>query len=90
VAAALPPPVADQWIGGHFEFVELAVLPAFRGRGVGSRLHDVLLEGVPAERALLSTDAHDSAAVRLYASRGWKSLGRLSDDVQVMGLKLRR
>lgn len=29
--AALPADVADEWIGGHFELVELAVLPSVGG-----------------------------------------------------------
>jgi len=88
VVAALPTDVTDTWVGGHFEFVELAVLADQRGRGFGRRLHDVLLDGVPAERALLSTNAHDSPAVRLYTSHGWRALGLLEPGVQVMGLEL--
>ncbi len=69
--------MTDAWVGGHFEFVELAVLPEARGHGLGGRLHDVLLEGVPKERAMLSTDNGDSPAVRLYSARGWRKLGEL-------------
>lgn len=76
------------WVGGHFEFVELAVRPEFRGRGVGGALHDALLDGIPHSRALLSTtDDPVDPAVRLYRSRGWVSLSHL-DDHQVMGLVL--
>ncbi len=88
VVKALPPAVADEWVGGHFEFVELAVLPNARREGLGSRLHDVLLDNAAPKRALLSTDNHDSPAVRLYAARGWRKLGELSPDTQVMGLDL--
>lgn len=91
VAEALGEDVAATWVGGHFEFVELAVLPAFRGRGLGAALHDVLLEDAPGDRAMLSTaDIPDDPAVRLYASRGWRKLGNLTPDVQVMGLVMRR
>jgi ribosomal protein S18 acetylase RimI-like enzyme len=88
VIRALPEEVTRTWVGGHFEFVELAVLPEYRRRGFGRRLHDVLLDGVPAERALLGTDNDDSAAVRLYTSHGWRKLGELTPDTQVMGLEL--
>ncbi len=88
VIRGLPQDVTSQWVGGHFEFVELAVLPDFRRHGLGRRLHDVLLDGVPTDRALLSTDNADTPAVRLYTSHGWRKLGELSPDVQVMGLRL--
>jgi ribosomal protein S18 acetylase RimI-like enzyme len=85
VCDVLPKDVTDDWAGGHFEFVELAVLPEYRRRGLGSRLHDTLLAGV-AQRYLLST-ADDPAdpAVRLYLGRGWQQLGVLWPGVQVMG-----
>jgi ribosomal protein S18 acetylase RimI-like enzyme len=88
VIRELPADVTRTWVGGHFEFVELAVLPDFRRRGFGRRLHDVLLDGVPADRALLGTDNADTPAVRLYTSHGWQPLGELSPDVQVLGLEL--
>jgi ribosomal protein S18 acetylase RimI-like enzyme len=90
VADSLPRPVAETWVGGHFELVELAVLEGFRRHGVGGRLHDVLLDGLPHERALLSTsDDEQDPGVRLYRSRGWVSLGRLGGGVQVLGRRLR-
>lgn len=81
--------VVDNWVGGHFEFVELAVLTDARGHGTGGALHDALLAGLSHERALLGTssDPHDPA-VRLYRSRGWDHLGLLGPDVQVMGKRL--
>ena len=86
VAAALPPAVADEWVGGHFELVDLAVLESHRRHGGGRRLHDVLMDG-ESRRALLSTDDADTPAVLLYRSRGWQRLGQLSEGVQVMGLR---
>ena len=89
VADSLSQRVADTWLGEHFELVELAVLEEFRRQGVGGRLHDVLLDGLPHQRALLSTtDDEDDPAVRLYRARGWVSLGRLTDGVQVLGRHL--
>lgn len=86
VTEALPPAVADEWVGGHFELVELAVLESHRRHGGGRRLHDVLMDG-ETRRGLLSTDDADTPAVLLYRSRGWQRLGQLSDGVQVMGLR---
>lgn len=81
----LPPDVAEEWVGGHFEFVELGVLPVNRGAGTGRALHDALLDGITG-RCLLSTTTNSAdAAVKLYERSGWRRLGLLSPDVQVMG-----
>jgi ribosomal protein S18 acetylase RimI-like enzyme len=85
VAAALPQVVADSWVGGHFEFVELGVLPRYRRRRIGLRLHDALLAGTEHRRALLGTDDAETPAVLLYRSRGWRKLGNLTREVAVMG-----
>jgi ribosomal protein S18 acetylase RimI-like enzyme len=85
VREALPASVADEWVGGHFEFVELAVAPKYRRRGLGRRLHDSLLDGV-SQRALLSTtDDPADPAVRLYLGSNWRKLGVLRPGTQVMG-----
>ena len=76
----------EGWVGGHFEFVELAVIPEARRMGVGARLHDTLLADLDHHRALLSTSSSpEDPAVRLYLSRGWVSLATYGDDRQVMG-----
>jgi ribosomal protein S18 acetylase RimI-like enzyme len=85
VTAALPAEVAEVWVGGHFEFVELGVLTAFRGQGIGGRLHDQLMAGTEQRRALLGTDDADSPAVALYTSRGWRKLGNLTADTAILG-----
>lgn len=82
----LPPEVVAQWVGGHFEFIELAVLPGQRRNGLGQALHDRLLDGVD-RRCLLSTsDDPNDPAVQLYARSGWRKLGLLRPGAQVMGL----
>jgi ribosomal protein S18 acetylase RimI-like enzyme len=85
VCDALPAVIADEWVGGHFEVVELAVLPAYRGRGLGRTLHDKLLENVTSRCLLSTSDSTDDPAVRLYLSAGWWKLGVLRPGVQVMG-----
>ena len=82
-------PVADEWVGGHFEFTELGVLPAFRGCGIGGALHDALLHGLSHSRALLGTFARlEDPAGALYSRRGWKTLGTIGNDYRVMGKPL--
>jgi ribosomal protein S18 acetylase RimI-like enzyme len=85
VASALSDDIVAEWVGGHFEFVELAVLADYRRLGLGGALHDALMSDLDVYRALLSTDADDTPAVLLYRSRGWTSLGILEPGVQVMG-----
>jgi ribosomal protein S18 acetylase RimI-like enzyme len=82
---ALPTSVAEEWVGGHFEFVVLGVAREYRRRGLGRRLHDALLDGI-SQRALLSTtDDVTDPAVRLYLSSGWRRLGTLRPGTQIMG-----
>ena len=76
VAEVLPPEVAEEWLGGHFELVSIGVLPEARGRGVGDTLLTELTSDLPHERWLLmSTDDEDDPARRLYARHGWEVLG---------------
>jgi broad specificity phosphatase PhoE/GNAT superfamily N-acetyltransferase len=74
VTAAVPSELADTWLGGHFEMVELAVVPTAQGRGFGAALVESLLLGLPHERALLTTYDGDRPAPRLYRRLGWTLL----------------
>ena len=74
VAGALGPAHAAVWMPGSFELVEFAVTPDSQGRGLGSRLHDSLLAGLPHPRALLSTMQAETVALQLYRRRGWVTL----------------
>jgi ribosomal protein S18 acetylase RimI-like enzyme len=75
-AAAALAPGGDSWLEQPFVVVELAVRPCCRRRGIGGRLHDLLLEGLPHTRAVLSARQDDDAARRLYHARGWQEIGR--------------
>jgi ribosomal protein S18 acetylase RimI-like enzyme len=73
VARALDRDGRRRWFDpGHFEFTELAVRPDFQGRGVGSRLHDRVLDALPHRRALLSALADNAPVVAFYRRRGWE------------------
>jgi ribosomal protein S18 acetylase RimI-like enzyme len=84
VAGELPG-VAEEWVGGHFEFVTLGVAPECRRHGLGRRLHDALLDGIGRKALLSTTDDPADPAVQLYRSGGWRTLGALKPDRQVMG-----
>jgi len=86
-ATVLPPEVAGEWLGGHFEVVSIGVLGDVRGRGVGGALLDRLTHGLSQERWLLMTTANaDDPARHLYARAGWEVIGPgLKDDQVIMG-----
>lgn len=90
----LPQEIAERWLEDSFNFVEIAVDPQFQGQGLGGRLHDRLLAGLPYARAVLSTLQADTAAQRLYRGRGWVVLQEnlffpgVERRYQIMGLEL--
>ncbi|MGC4192643.1 MAG: GNAT family N-acetyltransferase [Thermomicrobiales bacterium] len=65
---------ADEWLDDAFEFVELAVDPAWHGLGYGGQLHDTLLRDRDERVALLSTAEGETPAQAMYRKRGWISL----------------
>lgn len=82
VSQHLTPEARSQWLSDCFEFVELAVVPAFQGRRVGAALHDAVLEGLSFRTACLTTYSAQESAVRLYLKRGWEVL---VDDILFPG-----
>jgi ribosomal protein S18 acetylase RimI-like enzyme len=96
VARALDRSARRLWLDrGHFEFTELAVHPDFQERGIGSQLHDRVLEGLTHERAMLSALADNGRVVAFYRRRGWEVvLDRLRfeagrPEFTIMGKELR-
>ena len=83
-----------EWLSDCFEFVELGVDPAFQGRGIGGRLHDALLSGLPHRTAVLSTPQQQTNALHLYQKRGWVDLlqnfrfAGVAMPYRIMGKKL--
>lgn len=94
VEQALGPLEIDRWLKHAFELVEFAVLPEKQGQGIGSRLHDALLEGLPHRTALLSTLEAETPALGMYLRRGWVTLLRyfafpnVGRPYRIMGLDL--
>jgi ribosomal protein S18 acetylase RimI-like enzyme len=83
------------WLADAFEVAELHVHPSAQGLHLGSRLHDLLVDGLPHHTALLSVMHRSERARQLYTSRGWQMLVeelRFSTDpatpFSVMGLEL--
>ncbi len=74
VSRLLTPQAREHWLSNCFEFVELAVLPPFQGRGIGGELHDALLAGLPYRTAVLSTYSGENRARHLYQNRDWQTL----------------
>jgi ribosomal protein S18 acetylase RimI-like enzyme len=75
VAAALDPARRAEWLERpHFELTELAVDPAYQDGGIGTRLHDSVLQGLAHDRALLSALADNGRVIRFYERRGWRVL----------------
>jgi ribosomal protein S18 acetylase RimI-like enzyme len=80
VATAMLEEQRERWLApGHFEFVELAVRPDLRRRGIGVELHDRLLEGLADRPAVLSTQLDNTPALSLYRRRGWETVVREID-----------
>jgi ribosomal protein S18 acetylase RimI-like enzyme len=75
-AAAALAPAARGWLEAPFVIVDLAVRPRSRRQGIGGELHDLLVEGQPHPRAVLSARQNDAGAQRLYHARGWQEIGR--------------
>ncbi len=96
VARAMSPEQAQHWLLGAFELVEFAVLPEAQGRGLGSQLHDRLLDGLRYRTAVLSTLQAETVALKLYRKRGWVDLvdGYYfpggSKPYRIMGLELEK
>lgn len=65
------------------ELKRLYVRPAFRGRGIGARLLDMIIEEARAigyERMLLDTLPFLTRALAMYERRGFREVGRYNDS----------
>ncbi|MED0937079.1 GNAT family N-acetyltransferase [Bacillus mobilis] len=61
----------NQWLQDCFEFVELAVDPQYRNEGLGTRLHNELLEGISNRTSVLTTQINNQKARSLYERLDW-------------------
>lgn len=78
------------WLEDAIELAEVAVLPQFQGRGIGTRLIDAFLNDV-AQPVLLALEADDERTHTLYAAHGFHDLltdfryAGFDDRIIVMG-----
>jgi ribosomal protein S18 acetylase RimI-like enzyme len=77
----IEPPQTEAFLretgGRTFAVIELAVLPEFRGQGLGKRLIAELLRGRGEERATLATHPEATEVQRMYERWGWRKAGRI-------------
>ena len=62
------------WLTDAFEPVELHRPPRMAGRGIGRRIHNMLLADVDLPRALLSVYEDNKRAIGFYEATGWQTL----------------
>ncbi|MGF7239086.1 MAG: GNAT family N-acetyltransferase [Frankia sp.] len=75
VTSAVSRDVAADWLADCLEIVELHLMPAYQGRGIGRMLLRELLGDAPQRTAALSALEPDgSRARRLYESEGFQPL----------------
>ncbi|QKW38315.1 GNAT family N-acetyltransferase [Actinomadura sp. NAK00032] len=72
----LPEELTAEWEGRTFALISLALLPPWRGHGLGSRLVRQLLADRTEERAVLSVQPTAAATQAFYRHLGWQKIGR--------------
>lgn len=91
VAPALTAADREEWLNGACELAEIAVLPRFQNRGIGSRLIEAFL-GTSDKPVLLAVEATEPRIRHLYAAHGFQDLltdfhysGWPDDHIVIMG-----
>ncbi len=73
----VPEDVTLEREGRTFALVDFAVAESVQGKGIGRRLHDVLLGSRQEERATLAMEPKAHQARAIYERWGWRVIGRL-------------
>jgi len=71
---ALSSKQVDRWLHDCFEFVELAVHSDYRKKGVGTALHNNLLDGICNKTSVLTTQVSNNHARSLYEKLEWSNI----------------
>jgi hypothetical protein len=74
VTAASGPDAATRWLADAMEIAEVHVRPEYQQQGIGRRLLQALTAARTERTAVLSTQASNSPARRLYRSMGFTDL----------------
>ncbi|CAM4291628.1 acetyltransferase [Bacillus manliponensis] len=61
----------QHWLEDCFECVELSVHTDYRGKGLGTILHNILLENAPNKTSILTTQVDNDIARRMYNKLNW-------------------
>jgi ribosomal protein S18 acetylase RimI-like enzyme len=77
VRPSLPAEVMVEYPGRTFMLFDFAVSEAYRGRGIGRRLHDRLLGSRDEERATLTVQPTAVDTKAIYESWGWRKIGEM-------------
>ncbi len=75
----LPDEVTTEHPGRTFALVELLVRPSWRRQGIAATLHDLILEGLPEERATLTVPPTATPAQQAFRKWGWRKVARTRD-----------
>ncbi len=70
---------AQDWLSSTFFIAEIALDEPFRGKGIGSKLHDQLLKEVTHRYVVTCTRPGASPADHLFQNRGWQILTLLPE-----------
>ncbi|SES66819.1 Ribosomal protein S18 acetylase RimI [Oceanobacillus limi] len=88
LASQLSKEEINTWLSSCFEFVELAVIPSYKRLGIGSRLHDDLLENLHHTTSILTTDIDNVPAINLYKTKGWQVIKSHSPVISINNLQV--
>ncbi|EEK79013.1 Acetyltransferase, GNAT [Bacillus cereus R309803] len=64
----------EEWLQDCFEFVELAVHPKYQKEGLGTKLHNRLLNGISNRTSVLTTQISNVKARSLYERLDWVNI----------------
>ncbi|MGH3251671.1 MAG: GNAT family N-acetyltransferase [Trebonia sp.] len=76
----LPAEVTAEHPGRTFALTELLVRASWRRQGIGTELHELLLDGRPAERATVTVPPVAGPAQAALRSWGWRKVARTHGD----------
>lgn len=75
-SSVLPPSITTEWEGRTFALIDFAVDKLWRGKGIGRRVLNFLLEERQEERAVLSVQPTAVETEQIYIHLGWRKVGQ--------------